>query len=988
MTTSARFFTALALTCLLMVHVDAGQNSEEDTFEVDAEMASLVNRLLKSTGKDFPSSQEMIASGLRKVDTREAVHRIEGKLPTEVASLVHTSVLAGEGKSHQPFDEASLAKALKYLNMMMTSAWKELDDKVIECKEFEDRNRGSFEQVMTDIARLAEQIADWQRVISETVEYISTKDLEIMQVQAKLKSETVIYLRVYYQNKQEMTIRRNDLAVFQFMLKLTKCKSSAALAQLGSSGGGQTVNICSTEKGVVFDLGDREAQQELERLMTPGARAAVRQVLAYMDLVRAKEGAVLLQEAAKSSHEDDDVGDADGDSASEDDGAATTATTTTTAGAPTPPVPKDRVVKRLDITVGSMKCPTEPPDCGLLHDNISLMWGKFKDLVDELQAEMDKNAYEFAMLKEDLNAQLQLLRNSKAKLTMQLNEATASLNSDREEMAEKEEERDRIEQEYKAYMHKCKKRIEWIFFQDFCSYLVVRTQLMGYSKVSPPEKIVDCDVTPYVPGECSVSCDDECPDKTNPYGCGGWQVLTRTINVKENQFGVKCSEIALTRKRKCNQIKCSIDCVMSRWSGWSACSKECEGGTKGRTRSIITKPKNGGMSCNTNQEFKACNTGSCDRNCRLKKWSKWSPCSVACGGGFAERWRRVLRPIRGKGKCPKPKSRIRYGIKKCNTFKCAGDEVCIAKQDLVFSIDGSGSLRESGYKILKSFAASYIDKYKGKYFGYEDMRIGVVQFGNGEIMDDGTVSDALLIQKLTSDMDKVKTSIEGLEYKKGFTNMAQAFTLAEKMFLLGGRKRAMSAVLTLTDGKPSFLFNTYEKVLQLKDKHVKLFFAPVTEFAGEELKLMKKWASSPWPTNLVHVPGLAPLKADSALFAQKMVVKFCPEAMSPSAMMVEEEEVGYMLIAENNHCGTRGQLLSSTANYAEDCAALAQGAGVKAFSLGTHYARGRCYAEGLDVTADVVKEFQKNRVNPPCPGGEWEKDDLFDFYALVPLAAP
>jgi hypothetical protein len=68
-------------------------------------------------------------------------------------------------------------------------------------------------------------------------------------------------------------------------------------------------------------------------------------------------------------------------------------------------------------------------------------------------------------------------------------------------------------------------------------------------------------------------------------------------------------------------------------------------------------------------------------------------------------------PIRGNGRCPKPSSRIRYGIKKCNTFDCKGDEVCIAKQDLVLAIDGSGSLRESGYKILKDFAASLIDKY-------------------------------------------------------------------------------------------------------------------------------------------------------------------------------------------------------------------------------------------------------------------------------------
>ena len=78
------------------------------------------------------------------------------------------------------------------------------------------------------------------------------------------------------------------------------------------------------------------------------------------------------------------------------------------------------------------------------------------------------------------------------------------------------------------------------------------------------------------------------------------------------------------------------------------------------------------------------------------------------------------------------------------------------------------------------------------------------------------MSDALLLQKLTNEMAKVKSSIEGLEYKQDRTNMAQAVTLAEKMFFLGGRTRAMSAVLTLTNEKPSFLLPTYEKVLQLR----------------------------------------------------------------------------------------------------------------------------------------------------------------------------
>merc|ERR1719281_557927 len=406
---------------------------------------------------------------------------------------------------------------------------------------------------------------------------------------------------------------------------------------------------------------------------------------------------------------------------------------------------------------------------------------------------------------------------------------------------------------------------------------------MKFSKVSPPEKIVDCAVSTWIPSECSMPCDDKCPNK-DPYKCGGKQTLTREVVVKNNEFGLLCPE--LSRQRKCNQAKCPVSCRQSKWSGWSKCSKECEGGAQSRTRSILVQPKNGGSACNVAAESRPCNTGSCDRNCKLKKWTQWSPCSVACGGGFTERARRVIIPIRGNGKCPKLKSRIRYGLKKCNTHKCCGDEVCVAKQDLILSIDGSGSLRESGFKILKAFVATLVSKYKGEYYGYKDMQIGIVQFGNGRILDDGTIANAKDILPLTADMKKVKKAVDSLAHLKGFTNMAQAFGVAEKLLLLGGRKAAQSAVMTITDGKPSFIFQTHEKVMQLKDKHTKLFFVPITEFKGEELKLMKKWASTPWPTNLVHIPGLQALGSAPKTFAQRCLVKFCPEAKSASNVIV------------------------------------------------------------------------------------------------------
>jgi hypothetical protein len=279
-----------------------------------------------------------------------------------------------------------------------------------------------------------------------------------------------------------------------------------------------------------------------------------------------------------------------------------------------------------------------------------LMWGKFKDLVDELQATMDKNEFEFNVLKENLNAQMDVMRSAKAKFILELNEAIANIASTQEELAGQQQESATLEKEYKVFMKGCRKKIEWIMFQDVCAFIKVRAKVMKFSKVSPPEKIVDCGVAAWIPGECSVPCDDKCPNKKDPYACGGMQTLTREVVTKNNEFGLECP--LLSRKRKCNQVKCPVNCKQSRWSGWSKCSKDCEGGSQSRTRSVLVQPKNGGVACNTAAESRPCNTGSCDRNCKLKKWTQWSPCSVACGGGMSERWRRVIVPIRGNGKSP------------------------------------------------------------------------------------------------------------------------------------------------------------------------------------------------------------------------------------------------------------------------------------------------------------------------------------------------
>lgn len=602
-----------------------------------------------------------------------------------------------------------------------------------------------------------------------------------------------------------------------------------------------------------------------------------------------------------------------------------------------------------------------------------------------LQMQMNKNEYEFTELKMMFNDQIRVLTTSKARFSMQLAEARSNLASDREEKKNKELQKVDLERDYTRYMQDCKKRIMWIMYQDMCAVIVVRNSLLQSSTVCPTPSINDCDVDDWIPEECSVSCDDQCPNPSDPYACGGWQTIQRKIVVAPNECGVQCPD--LSRSKKCNQFKCPVNCEMSEWSGWSKCTADCEGGVQGHTRSVLHKPKNGGMSCNTVSESRPCNTGSCDRDCTLATWTDFSPCSVACGGGFQERYRHVLVPTRGFGKCPKKSSGFRYDRQACNEHPCTGDEVCVAKQDLIIALDGSGSLTEEGFGNLKSFALNILSKYRTHYFGALAMKVGVLLFGNGMVMPDGSVSPAINAQPLTDDLEMVKEMIDALPFKKGFTNMAQAFALAETMYTANGRGSAQSAILVITDGKPSLSFQTREMVEQLDDKNVQRFFVVVNEDGGELLNLMKQWASSPWETNLIHIPGMSPLQADSDMWAQKALTLFCPLSFSPQDLQVREQTLGYMHVKEGGYCGARGQLLSDQAEDAAACAALAEGAGVSAFLLGTWFRRGYCYASELEVTPALWSEYANNRVEPPCnTGGGWIASQIFDFYALAPPA--
>jgi len=878
---------------------------------------------------DVPSAAKMVAKRSLSPDVQNLVQGVAAG-----------STAAGFATA---FSEESLAKARKALNELIEKAWIELDDKIMECKGFEDMNRENYGQVTRDIARLIEQINDLERIEAEAVEGINSKDMEIKGVEDLLEKETSAYNAEYATNSATLTIHQNDLDVFQFILVFTKCEDATSLSQ---------VKVCQTAAGAhVLSFHDDEANRKYQKMLTPTARKEVDRLLSSF-----------VQQPMNSTE-------------------------------PPAKIPKAPVKDGMSAMEASLACnPDTVPDCALLHDKLSLMWGEFKDKVDELTMVMMKNEYEFNELKTNLNNQLEMLKAAKARLNQLLGEARANLAADNEELKQKYQQKEELDIQYTKFMAACKKRINWIFYQDMCAIKIVRNAVMENSTVCPTSTMTDCDVGAWVPEECSVSCDDSC-DPAMPYKCGGWQQMKREIVVPNDDCGVQCPRLSLYKR--CGQFHCPIDCDMSAWSGWSKCTAECGGGLQSHTRSILMKPKNGGMACNTVEESRPCATGSCDRNCMLASWTPWTPCSMACDGGFKEKFRHVAIPTRGFGKCPGPESRYRYSKTMCNQQRCTGDEVCVANQDLIIAVDGSGSVRADGFEILKKFVETLLKRYQTMYWGGAAVKIGIVLFGNGVIMPDGkSVSPAILSTPLTFDMEAVMTAVKGLPFKKGFTNMAQAFASAETAFIQGSRRGSQSAVMVVTDGKPSFNFMTNEMVEQLDDKAIQRYFLLVNEedLSSASNKLMKLWASQPWETNLVHVPGgLALLDSDMDLFADKALVKFCPNAYSPSDAAFEEASYGYAHIRDGGICGDMlpDNLLTADAGDAEQCAALAAGAGAQSFILGVSFARGKCYKGTIEVNQALWDEWENpnERVNPACAiDGGWKSSVLFDFYAMKPLS--
>ncbi|KFH13639.1 sushi domain (scr repeat) domain-containing protein, partial [Toxoplasma gondii VAND] len=140
-------------------------------------------------------------------------------------------------------------------------------------------------------------------------------------------------------------------------------------------------------------------------------------------------------------------------------------------------------------------------------------------------------------------------------------------------------------------------------------------------------------------GGCEVGPWSDWSSCTAP--CGGG-TKTRMREVRRKESGADCPP--RRQEAVCNQHICAIDCAVSEWTPWSACSVPCGEGQESRRRHVTTEPEGMGSPCPPLAQDRPCFAGLCSSECLVSDWSEWSVCTASCGFGTRTRQRSVETP--------------------------------------------------------------------------------------------------------------------------------------------------------------------------------------------------------------------------------------------------------------------------------------------------------------------------------------------------------
>jgi len=517
------------------------------------------------------------------------------------------------------------------------------------------------------------------------------------------------------------------------------------------------------------------------------------------------------------------------------------------------------------------------PECQQIRDRYLLMTSDLEDNIDELKENLKHNENDCEHNTDSIEENVKNADQNLKQMQTALAEATADYNTAMEASRLKNEERSGHLTTMKTQAKQCADNKNQLITEK-TGLLKIRGEMLSMQGIKV--FIQDCKVSAWIPGECSKPCG------------GGMRMLTRDIMTPPVLDGAPCP--LLKAEEKCNTEKCPVNCEMGEWGGWSACSAKCGGGVYERVRDINRHAAHGGNPCGSAQETQSCNPQSCDKNCALRKWSKWSECSKACDTGTTFRVRAVQSPADGQGTCPDKLDKKRMHSESCNTQPCLAKKEdkdkklqCDSKRDVVLLIDGSASLRSSGWDATKIAAAAIVNamgkevnvatllfsgpKTRKDYFKCSGQlwpnRTSGTNLGTPNMETDCLVR---WVDHFSEDKVAVVNNLKSMEWPRGSTLTSEGLAMAETE-LDGGRRDAEAVVIVLTDGKPMNKRKVSTTVERLRRK-ARLMWVAVTDNAP--VSLIKQWASVPWQENLIAVPDFEALQSKDTV--NKIVANMCP----------------------------------------------------------------------------------------------------------------
>merc|ERR1740117_2249345 len=419
------------------------------------------------------------------------------------------------------------------------------------------------------------------------------------------------------------------------------------------------------------------------------------------------------------------------------------------------------------------------PQCYKLQERFLLIQAGIQDERDELMEEIQMMENYCEETKETLETQIQndkdALSNAQTKLAGATEKEATAGETARQVAAENTQ----LNTDLLKQMKTCSGN--YIGFEtEICALKKIRGELYKMKGGGHSAFFQDCEVAKWDAEECTKKC------------ASGEQKLTRNVLTHPNG-GTKC--LPLAAMRSCNNDPCPVDCKLSAWSGWSKCSAECGGGVSQRLREVKKAMRYGGKPCSATSQTKACNAQACEKDCELSVWTKWSACSKDCDGGTKKRQKFVKEAPEGAGKCADAWSMKRLEYEKCNMNRCemaVGEMAltCQKKLDIVLLLDGSGSMGTEGWPAEIKAVNTFIDAFAGS--GGDANMAAILYSGprtwggvykcfarNVKKVDRQKICNVKVAGHFSADLKKVKGTVNGLTWPRGSTLTSLALLTAK-----------------------------------------------------------------------------------------------------------------------------------------------------------------------------------------------------------------